>query len=278
MRRRRLIVLSVGLGISCVALAFGPATHAWLARRITGESSPAVLYGSTAPDLSEFASEVLGDDDLHSAMRHLTHREFELLRPSAFAEGFATHNGTWGADAYAHGYRDAETQEWVEGYVAARATQLQNETGLSAAYASTYIEAAVDVLVRRDFGRGEGRGLLRAALLAGMSPARDIVDAFAGPLADEMEGMSEREAERMLRISHGAIRVGVAVYGSQLAKSESYLMTVVPLALSLYDGSDFATASLRFGRALQLCEDYEAELERIVPLIAAEMPAKQGVD
>ncbi|MCP4645351.1 MAG: hypothetical protein GY851_33215 [bacterium] len=259
---RRTAIILLALSFAVPAMAFGPATHIWIARQVTGQSHPALMYGATAPDMSEVADLVLGNAAMGSAFRQLTHYEYGRLSPSPFADGYATHNERCGADAYAHGHRDFDTDEWVEGYVIELADELSADTGADPTAAHGYIELALDMLMRREHGAGTGVQLLAASLLAGPGPTIDSVEAFSGEFADDAD-LSSIEASAVVALSDRAFRLALLVYGLQLVRPEAYTTRIVPVAFMVYDGVDYNTATFRLGRAIQLCEARFAELDDV---------------
>ena len=269
--RVRTVALAAVAASGVVAAAFGPATHAWLAEQITGSSRPSLLYGAIAPDMDAVYSLLLKDNDRHAALRNLTHRQFDLLPPGPFATGFATHNSLWGADSYAHAKAGPQQSKSDEPYFPAVARQLAQETGLSLDHANTYVEAAVDYLLRRDHGPRVGANLVQAALLSGHGTRQAAIDAFADPLAEALGDESPAGARHTIFIADTVFRLGALIYGSQLARDPDYLMTVMPLVLALYDNTDYRTASLRFARTIQLCEAYAPELQQIAAHVALDL-------
>jgi hypothetical protein len=152
-----------------------------------------------------------------------------------------------------------------------RAETLSVETGLNIDDATLVLEAATDVRLRRYEGPQAGARLLRAALGTGREPRNLMAAAFGEPFS-QSAAITPDEAERLIGQYATLFRLGMLVYGQQLTMPESYLNVVVPLAISMVEGTDFRTASLWFGRALQLTDDLIAELNTIVPRIQAQLP------
>ncbi len=256
---RRLVALSILCAFSCSgAFAWGPATHAYIAVESTGSRHPAVVYGAMAPDMDHAS---LTDAQVRGALRSLTHGEFDLLGESAFALGFATHNGLWGADSRAHGYIDPDTSQFVNGYMIERSEILSAETGLSRGQAETVLEGAVDMLICTELAPETGPMMFWGALLAGPNGRREMMAAFAGPLASAVPELTEGEAEDIVGQNSDLFMWAALIYGSQLGSPKSYLRFVYPLALSVYVGTDFPTAAAVFTRAIELCSDYEVMMD-----------------
>jgi hypothetical protein len=262
---RRLVALSVLCLFSCSgAFAWGPATHAYVAIESTGLRQPAIAYGATVPDMDHIAP---SSTPIRGALRALTHGECDLLGQSAFALGFATHNGIWGADAQAHGYVDPDTSQFVEGYMRSRSEILSAETGLSRGQAETFLEAAVDFLICTELAPETGAMIFWGGVFAGGTGRSQVVAAFAGPLAEAVPDLTQSEAEDAIAQYSDVFMWFSIVYGSQLGSPRPYLMFVYPMALSLYVQTDFPTSAAVFARALEMCSDYEDMMDVTVEFV-----------
>ncbi|HOZ46862.1 MAG TPA: hypothetical protein PLO37_00440 [Candidatus Hydrogenedentes bacterium] len=262
--RRFPIALGVGLVMSFQAWAWGPATHAYLAMKITGQKSPDIIYGAMAPDMSMGA---LFDQDLSNRLANLTHGKFELLAPSAFATGFATHNGLWGADSYAHTHHSSDD---TEAYATRKVHQLMDELNISHMDAEGYFEGAVDLLVRFEYGPELSRIILESA--SGSSHADDMAAAFAKPLAEASQGMSEEAAAEAIRKAVAVFQFGAQYYGRQTMQPDENLRKVAIMTIRMRKACDMATAEKCFERALEICRgDYVQELDRIAGTIRVKM-------
>lgn len=248
------------------SFAWAPAVHGWVAVQVTGRDDGRVAYGAVAADLNEAAR-----DSVRTELRQLSHNRYDLLKPSLFADGFATHNERWGADAYAHGATNPNTHQYIKGYIQLKSEQLSEELGITVGEAHLLMETAADFTIRKLDGPRAGGRLFLGALFSGRLPSEAMTDAFGQPLADVTQ-LPLEEAESEIGRAADLIRAGAAFYGSQFAMPTAYLNSMIPLGLSLVQGTDVATASLRFARAVELCEDLEDELEYVMPRVREQLP------
>lgn len=248
------------------SFAWAPAVHGWIAVQATSRNDVRIAYGAVAADLNEAARETV-----RGALRGLSHTRYDLLETSLFADGFSTHNERWGADAYAHGAVNPVTQQYVKGYIQRKSEQLSQELGISAGEAHLLMETAADFALRRLHGPSVGARVFLGALLSGRYPAESLAGAFGQPLADATQ-LPVDVAESEIVRAESLIRAGAALYGSQFAMPTRYLSSLIPLGLGLVQGTDAATASLRFARAVELCEDLDDELDYLVPRVRDQIP------
>ncbi|MBX7259317.1 MAG: hypothetical protein K1Y02_23345 [Candidatus Hydrogenedentes bacterium] len=254
------------LAFTSPSFAWAPAVHGWIAIQATGNDDGRIAYGAVAADLNEAARETV-----RSELRQLSHNRYDLLEPSLFADGFAAHNEMWGADAYAHGATNPDTHQYIKGYIQLKSEQLSQELGISVGEGHLLMETAADFTIRKLYGPRVGGRVFLGALFSGRYPSNELADAFSQPLADAT-GLSVEEAESEISQAASLIRAGAGLYGSQFAMPVPYLSTMIPLGLSLVQGTDVATASLRFARAMELCEDLEDELEYVIPRVRDQLP------
>lgn len=267
MRRAKHIVLAMGLLLSMQAWAWGPAVHAYLIQRITGTQNLEAIYGSIVPDFYLLA---LGNPTAKAKLQRLTHYEFDRLEEGWFSIGFASHNGEWGADYYAHLYYNPEAPDI---FSVVKIRQLSTEFGITMQVAEDIFEATVDFLVRMDCGPVLGTLIREGATHSGHE--QDLVDAFAQPLSERVPGMSLAEAQETIRSAAAASQQLTAIYGEQLEQDEAFLRTLIPAILVTTLGCPPDLARQYFERAEAICADeHAAEMDRICALVEAEMDAR----
>ncbi len=262
--KRHIICSLVFLAIPMLtesSFAWCPAVHAWIAVQVAGRDDGRIAYGAVAGDVNNAARNTVA-----SELRQLSHYRYDLLEPSPFADGFTLHNETWGADAYAHGAVNPDTQQYIKGYIQLKSEQLSEELGISVGDGHLLMEMATDFVLRKYEGPRAGGRIFFGAIISGRYPKEAMVDAFGQPLADATQ-LSLEDAEEEIGRAAALMRTGAALYGSQFAMSTAYLNTMIPLGLSLVQGTDFATASLRFARAVELCDDLDGFLDYVVPRV-----------
>ncbi|MFA6241283.1 MAG: hypothetical protein WC655_10160 [Candidatus Hydrogenedentales bacterium] len=260
-----LVIITIPM-LAAPSFAWCPAVHAWIAVQVAGRDDGRIAYGAVAGDVNNAAR-----DAVASELRQLSHNRYDLLEPSLFADGLTMHNETWGADAYAHGAVNPDTQQYIKGYIQLKSEQLSDELGISMGDGHLLMEVATDFVLRKHEGPRAGGRIYLGALLSGRYPREAMVEAFGQPLADATQ-LSLEEAETEIGRAAALIRTGAAVYGSQFAMPTPYLNTMIPLGLSLVQGTDFATASLQFARAVELSDDLEDFLAYIVPRMQDQLP------
>jgi hypothetical protein len=249
------------LTINHGAFAWGPSAHLYVATKVAGPDWPQAYYGAMAPDMFS-----LGEIPAAKwPVQHLTHAEFYRLSPSVFALGFATHNGTWGADFYAHCYYDPLVPDT---YLTARMKQLAAEFGFSVNAGEDIVEGVVDYLIRKDFGPDWGTLMAATADSVGPAETRQIVDAFAQPLADQI-GVSRAAAEADLRLMVQRHVFMTRMYGEQLyLRDPATIRALLVSGFAMYFGVTDATANQYVTRAEELLWDYQEELDAIAQRMA----------
>jgi hypothetical protein len=241
--------------------AWGPATHAVIAMEATGDSSPAIIYGAMMPDMNGLLN---SSPLLSSRLKRLTHFEWERLAPSTFARGFATHNGVWGADYFAHLYYK-EDAELI--YSTRIIHQLRDEFGVTAYQAEDIFEGVVEYRVRLDHGPelGELLGQAIDALDKGEEDA--LVAAFLEPLNETVSDMDSDAVESKLRWAVHAFKSGSKLYANLLKMDEAYLQKTAVNLMATQLSCDMETAEAYINRGMELTTDYKIELTRIADVI-----------
>lgn len=261
-----------GVLILCMAgiqaAAFGPTTHAYIAMLATDSNNSDVIFGAIVPDCTQ----ILGVENAAeaSALNHMTHFEPERLAASCFALGFSTHNGTWGADHYAHLVFTADPEEI---YSVVKIRQLSTEFGISLGNGEDLFEMALDYLIRVDYGPEIGVLLARSAEASGTANEQALVDAYAAELSARVAGLSLEEAQEDIRHAHAAYRELIKVLGLQMQQSPEPVKAILMPLLAGYLGTDVQTATTYFERAVEICADYKPEMERIASNIRPQLAA-----
>jgi len=246
--------------------AWGPAAHAYVAKRVVGGPWLSAMYGAMLPDMFDLGT----SQAIKSQTQHLTHFEYYRLNmPSAFTVGFATHNGEWGADHYSHAYYNPSLPDT---YLTSRMKQFAAEFGRSVNDGETVMEAVVDYLIRRDQGPEWGTLLAKSVDAVGRPEEQAIVDAFAQPLSERVPGLSVSDADSALRRMFQQHRLVTRFYGQQLAlQDEAYVRAILVQVLMAALGTDQETTETYVTRAEGMCADYQAELDRIAGEVKAEI-------
>ncbi len=243
--------------VSCHAFAWGPATHAYAALRIFGPDAPEAVLGSTLPDFNGAARL---RPEVDRVIKRLTHHECERLAPSPFAAGFATHNGAWGADLYAHSYGKEAGADY---YATRKIKELSEKTGLSLNQSEDTFEAAMDMQIALDCGPQLGQALLEAARSVGPEQEQAIVDAFAAPLAESVPELRPGEAESILRWAFRAHKTLMQAFAIQLMQDRAYMLRIGAPLLARHLNCDTPTARNYLETALELCADWREPLNEI---------------
>ena len=260
---RAAIILVMLLLVNHVAVAWGPATHVYIVTRILGDQESDAVFGATLPDFNGAARL---RPEVDRAIKHLTHHEFERLAPSLFAAGFATHNGAWGGDHYAHHYLKDEQSTY---YATRKIKELSALTGLSLNLSEDVFEAAMDIQVALDCGPRLGRLLKGSAHAAGVDAEQAVVAAFAGPLAERAPELTPVEAESILRWAYRAHKTLMQAFGIQLAQDRAYMLRIGAPLLARHVKCDASTARGYLETALTLCTDWRPELDKIAEDVRA---------
>lgn len=261
---RRLLTLAL-ICTGSNAFGFGMGTHAYVAWRVCGSPWTEAVYASMAPDLFGLGS----SQAIKAQVQPMTHFEFDRMAPTPFAMGFATHNGTWGADHYAHCYYDPGAPDT---YFTARMRQLGDEFGIGIYRGEDVVEAILDYMLRRDFGPWWGEFLAQAADSCGPAHDQQLVDAFALPLSQRVPGLTLEQAQAALRTVASQYRTVIRAYGQQLALQElPYIRSVLVQGMAMLLETDQTTADQILARAEVLCEDYRAELDAVAAAVRNEL-------
>jgi hypothetical protein len=247
--------------ISSCALAWGPATHCYIASCVVGEENPNVLLGAMLPDCNAL---ILHNPAQATQLNRLTHREFDRLEPSAFATGFKTHNALWGADYYAHLFFDSNAEDI---YSTVKIRQLSKEFGLEMSQAEDVFEMCVDIQLRMNMGPSLGVAIVNAGEADDMDHEQIMVDAFAAELASSVDGLSPEQAEQDIRAAVQVHKLLIVTFGEKLQLSEEEIHAAIPSLLKIYLRVDEETAVTYYRRGLEITADCMQELGRICEAI-----------
>lgn len=165
-------LVAVVICLPSTGLAINSGAHIYVTEQVFGSDDVDLLYGSIAPDMSLYVSDVgswiTGFMD--------THYNYIILRPQGWTEpwkrfsmGWMVHNEEWGADWYSHieyEYPDGTT---VPGYVVYKATMLAPAIPISSPVlqmliAHNAIEFAIDLLVQESLDPDLGLNLYQSAV------------------------------------------------------------------------------------------------------------------
>lgn len=271
MKRLHLFAVSLVL-VSSGAWAWGPSTHAYVSSCVTDGYNLDVLFGAMLPDCCQ----IIRDNPTEAYhFNQLTHKEFDLLAPSALATGFKTHNGEWGADLYAHQIFSSTPMDIYSVQVI---HQLMEEFDVDASTGENVFEMCVDVKMRLILGPEWGMLLKQAANASGAEHEQAMVDAYAAELATR-SGLTQQETEEDIRNAVRGFKSLVVAFGEQLQLSEAEIHEQIPPLLAIYLQCDVSLAEAYYLRGIELTADVMTELERICGLIQMEMPnAQEGED
>ncbi|HNR30620.1 MAG TPA: hypothetical protein PKI11_07000 [Candidatus Hydrogenedentes bacterium] len=267
--RAGIAALTVVLLIAAApAVAWGPAMHAYVVARVLGPEALEAVFGATLPDFNGAARL---RPTVDAAIKRLTHYEFERLAPSSFATGFATHNGVWGADHYAHHYPNDVDATY---YATRKIKALSARTGLSLNLAEDVFEAAMDMRVGLECGPELGRLIRDAARSVGPKEEQAIVDAFAAPLAERVPELSAEDAESALRWAFRAHKALMQAFAVQLMQDREYMLRLGAPLLARHLECDAAAARKHLEAALELCADWREEMDRMAEKVGAALRAE----
>jgi hypothetical protein len=262
----------VGVLGSLQVFAWGPATHVYLVERATGSTRPDVHFGSMLPDMNQM---IFNKPEVKEAVRFLTHWEPDRVAPSGLALGMISHNEAWGADWYSHQYWLPETPESAGLYSTEKIRHLEEVLSVQPYEAEFLFEFAIEYLLRVDEGKELGRKMLISAADFGPVKQQMIVDAFVAPLAKRIPELSEKEAEKELRVASGRFRFVTEVYGAAFVSDEAAFFKALRSLTVYYLHLDPKTAGHHLSYAIELCrDDYGAELDRIVEELSVDMAAQ----
>ena len=230
--------------ISSTALAWGPATHTWLAKKLGNKYGPLNLqemYGAVLPDVFN----LMFGDPHQEYLWNETHYNFwkvvdeaRCCRSRAFAYWFASHNELFGADCTAH--LDSFTYPG-DGYVIKKSKELapmlldyevegvkilkefldfyefsdEEAYNLALRLANSNVEFAVDLRVRQDLDRLVGLQMLWAAKYRSLFVPFLLCKAYAQDYADEA-GKTVLEACAIIATVEGEFKRYMEQYGAIL--------------------------------------------------------------
>ncbi len=291
MKTRILSILLAFTMLAPAALAWGPATHVYIAKQVQNQNLELKnqMYGAVAPDVNQ----VISSDQL-SPFFFATHYQFMSVWDAAkygttaqrsLAYGFVTHNEAWGADHTAH--ISSLTLDPQTGYVIQKANllcfvlgqQLQ-QAGLSQ-YAGLLttdnchfvLEYGIDLMIREQdpevahwlaeasLHRSSQMPALLETAYSGYGP--DFAGAFVP--ADEAWRQNIHYYASLLELPMDEAVPQVAVYLTALAQQQK----IIP------EGVDPQVAQLLIYTALldsmAICTDYPAELNATVPYVQEQL-------
>jgi len=252
------------------AFAWGPFTHAYIAMQVTPNAPPQMVFGAMAADLNDFNG---FDEKLGGKVKHFTHFEAARLAPSPFRQGMLTHNSDWGADSYAHAYFHVPTDKL---YPLRIFEQLNRELDISMNDAEDMVELLMDFVVCRDMGPGFVRAMVEAASSVGPEEEQALVSAFAGPLAHEMPGLGQAEAEQWLRIMFESDQEALKQTAELTLQVGDSLLDGAPSLLTIAFDMDIAKARRCVQRVVELCADWRVHLDSIAGEVAARMKTEEA--
>jgi hypothetical protein len=262
---RRIVCIGALVLLCGTASAWGPGAHFYVAQRVLGTGWGEPLYAAMLPDMVALGA----TGPIKSATQHLTHFEFYRLAPSAFAAGFSTHNGEWGADYYSHCYYDPSAPDT---YLTSRMKQFALEFGCTVNQAEDVMEGVVDLMLRRDLGPDFGRQIAAAPRGISARARQDLIDALAEPLSARVPGLSVEAASVALQLMLDQHLIISKVYGDQLAANDMpFIRSTIVSGFAQYFGVSVAQAETYVSRAEELCWDYQTELDAMAGRVAAEL-------
>ncbi len=290
------LLIAILLLCSAPAFGFGAATHTYIARQLGddyGFMNLQEMYGAVLPDMFN----LMFGEPYQDYLWNETHYEFMKVvdsgwfgRRKAMVFGFASHNEPWGADAAHFGYIGDKTDllaASVEDYVAwvlliggaPDAEALAEE--LTPVVAESAVESAIDLLIARNEDPQIGIRMLAAAAARGPFVPRLLCRAYARDFA-EHEGISVREAGRIIRAVERQFRQSMELYGVILslgdpldAMAEQGAEIAEQLLASQY-GVDIDVPSSVMAylleTAIEVVEaDYAVEIEAAITRVATEL-------
>jgi len=226
------------------ALAWGPATHAYLAKELGdkfGVMNLQEMYGSLLPDMFNLMFGYEHEDYLWEE----THYEFMKLvniatfgRRKALGYGFASHNEAWGADYTAHVSAGTNSGE---GYVVTKKNVLASLLAskieeffddndidytaelileLALSFADNSVEIAVDYLVSQNEDKHIGGRILLAAKYRSPFVPFLLSRAYAQDFALEA-GITVIQAATMIFIIENEFKEYMEFYGWALTQANA---------------------------------------------------------
>jgi hypothetical protein len=298
------------------AHAWNQATHAYIAERLAGPEKLKEMWGSTAPDFFNYIFDPKACPGWVSDQTHGTTGETFLKlwnaasKPSekALAYGFVSHNQQWGDDYVAHisglrpGYESG-------GYIIVKARQLLDApvdranlhptfgevfTGSFGAspeeallIAHVIAEYAIDIRLAQEADPLLGRKLAAAArseakrftpLLVKAYAADYAADCFNGDLATattELSAAVQSHRKDMIYLGQALSRpepVAVALLAEQLVAILGDFLPGPPPENAL------AIIKASISSAMNLCDDYRAEIETTIEFVGKNLEAHGIID
>jgi len=262
---RTLILACAAVFLVAEAHAFGPGVHAYIAMRMLGSGPSTAVYGAMAADMNGI---LRGDPAAASAMQRLTHYEFSLLAPSAFATGWASHNGEWGADRVAHEY--LRSGHDPEAFFTRKIRILSEREGITQFQAEDLFDAALDLMLAQRVGPQLGIAVAESAECAGTAEEDALAAAFTGPLA-ERASLDPADAESRIRWAHRCMKSGLIVYGRILERDRGYQRPIADFLAATHFKWTNAVARAHLDTALELAEDCIPEFDALADSLAQRM-------
>ena len=258
-------------------LAWGPGTHLYIASQVLkplpeGELALQAYYGSMLPDLK--AS--MADAKASASLGRLTHTSgYHLVKDhtegdpalEAFAAGWITHNGVWGADYYAHAVNPIPPPE-KPGYAILKGRELEAICAkIPKGMGEDFVEAAIDLLVKRNLDPELGAKMKQAAESRNPQIVQLLIKAYSPPI--EAKALTDAEA---------LFRNGVAVYALPISAAtptdESLAAWGLSLGTGMRSGQNISVGDCvtYLRRAIELCQgDYRQALDATIANMRAHM-------
>ncbi len=255
------LVVVVLAASAASAFGWGMAAHAYIAERCLAPFPNAdmmnqALYGAALPDIYDLDAAL--NPGSPEILRELTHASgFVLVTAYTgvdpalqwFARGWVTHNELWGADYFAH-IVDPFRPPQIPGYVVQKAAALSQLGWL----ADEYVEAAIDILVRKKVDGGIGDKLTRAAV----ERRAGVPDLLCRAYCPPYPSVTLTRAET-------AFRASAIAYGDALDLSGSLSKYAFARSLGAYGRISFLRSLNYLERAISLCEpDFRQALDTTV--------------
>lgn len=257
-RRKRWAVLLLGVGLAWAdAAAWGPATHMYLLRVACPEATPEMYLAGALPDPYAMAP---GPKPMKGRVKHLTHYDPCRMPASPFAAAFASHNGDWGADAFAHAYHYRPDEP---GFMTESIRRFSEATGLDQHEAEDHVEAIVELVVGDAWGDALGPLLVSGADALTLEHREALVDAYAAPLAEGLEGLDPVRVEMTLRSAIEGYCGLLRVYGKYLSMPKEDIARTAPKLLAAAFGIPERVARARVKLVMDDAEEWTAELKRL---------------
>jgi hypothetical protein len=236
--------------------AWGQATHAYFAKAVAGGNPNFLeMYGAMVPDLFNLMTDSPDYDYLYDQTHYhygkVTRKSLGTdLKPFAF--GFATHNQRMGADRTAHLHGRTVKGGYIIGKRTSLALQIRPDlttilenagvpfalfvagpaaTGL----AESFIEAAIDLLIKRNEDPSIGAEILQAAQDRPSSVPDLLVASYARDFARHLD-LTDEEAAGLIREAEADFQQLMIGYGEILSLEEpEALQTLADQGASLIE-------------------------------------------